>query len=231
MPFPSHGQRLEVVMMLMLSFASLSCDRPLTRPGDLPAPKLDLTNQKGPRKAVFAGGCFWCTEAVFEQLDGVSNVVSGYAGGDKSTATYGQVCEGNTGHAEAIQITYDPARISYGKLLRVFFTTHDPTSLDRQGPDAGSQYRSAIFYDGPDQKRIAEAYIEQLGEAKIFAPKKIVTTLEPLEGFYPAEQYHQDFARKHPENPYIQQWAVPKVQKVIEHFVHPATTEPTTEPK
>ncbi len=217
--------------MLMLSLASFSCNRPLTRPADLPTPQLELTNQNGSQKAVFAGGCFWCTEAVFEQLDGVTNVVSGYAGGDEATTTYEQVCEGNTGHAEVIQITYDPAKISYGELLKVFFTTHDPTTLNRQGPDQGSQYRSAIFYDSPDQKRVAKAYIKQLEEAKVFAPKTIVTTVEPLKAFYPAEQYHQDFARKHPDNPYIQQWAVPKVQKVIDHFVHPPITEPTTPPR
>jgi len=168
--------------------------------------------------AVLAGGCFWCTEAVFQQLKGVSDVTSGYAGDSKETANYERVCRGDTNHAESIQITYDPSQITYGELLRVFFTTHDPTTKDAQGPDHGHQYRSAIFYANEDQEKVAEAYIKQLEDAKTFAPKKIVTTLEPLTQFYPAEKYHQDFMTLNPDHPYIQHWAVPKVAKVKKAF-------------
>ncbi len=165
--------------------------------------------------AVFAGGCFWCTEAAFEQLDGVTDVVSGYSGGSKETANYEQVCDGDTGHAEAIRIAYDPSRISYDKLLDVFFDAHDPTQLNRQGADVGTQYRSAIFYANDEQKRAAEQKIKQLTDAKAFS-RPIVTTLEPLTAFYPAEEYHQDYARNNPMQPYIQMQAVPKVCKIRE---------------
>jgi peptide methionine sulfoxide reductase msrA/msrB len=165
--------------------------------------------------AVFAGGCFWCTEAAFEQLDGVIDVQSGYSGGSKETATYEQVCSGLTGHAESIRIHYDPQRISYDQLLSVFFDAHDPTQLNRQGVDKGTQYRSAIFYASDEQKQAAEAKIKQLTAAKVF-PKKIVTTLEPLVEFYPAEEYHQDYARNNPDAPYIRAKSLPKVCKIRE---------------
>ncbi|HZZ26487.1 MAG TPA: bifunctional methionine sulfoxide reductase B/A protein [Pirellulales bacterium] len=163
--------------------------------------------------AVFAGGCFWCTEAVFEQLDGVSDVESGYSGGKPETADYEQVCEGNTGHAEAIRITYDPRRISYDRLLDVFFDAHDPTQLNHQGNDYGTQYRSAIFYADEQQKQLAHAKIKQLSDAHAFS-RPIVTTLEPLTAFYPAEEYHQDYARNNPLQPYVRAAAIPKVCKV-----------------
>lgn len=229
----NHRRLSEVLAMLVLSFAALSCDRPTYGAGDLPKPKADLpTTQPAPQKAVFAGGCFWCTEAVFQELKGVSDVVSGYAGGSKETANYERVSGGDTKHAEAIQITYDPSQISYGELLRVFFATHDPTTKDRQGPDSGTQYRSAIFYANDEQKKVAEAYIAQLEEAKAFAPKKIVTTLEPLDQFYPAEKYHQDFSSINPSHPYIRQWALPKVDKVKKSFPEQVKSgaEPTTKP-
>lgn len=165
--------------------------------------------------AVLAGGCFWCTEAAFEQLDGVMDVQSGYAGGAAETANYERVCDGDTGHAEVIRITYDPNRISYDRLLDVFFDAHDPTTLDRQGGDVGTQYRSAIFFAGPEEKRVAAAKIKQLTEARAF-PRPIVTTLEPLEEFYPAEEYHQDYARQHPDQPYIQHHAHSKACKIRE---------------
>jgi methionine-S-sulfoxide reductase len=165
--------------------------------------------------AVFAGGCFWCTEAVFEQLEGVFDVESGYTGGTEETANYERVCDGNTGHAEAIRITYDPSRISYDRLLDVFFDGHDPTQLNQQGNDYGTQYRSTIFYADDEQKRVAEAKIKQLTDAKHFA-RPIVTTLEPLGTFYPAEAYHQDYARNNPMQPYIRAAAIPKVCKVRE---------------
>jgi methionine-S-sulfoxide reductase len=163
--------------------------------------------------AVFAGGCFWCTEAAFEQLKGVSDVTSGYAGGAKETANYRRVCEGNTGHAEVIRVTYDPTQISYDQLLDVFFDAHDPTQLNRQGNDVGTQYRSAIFYADDQQKLAVEAKIAALNERRAF-PRPIVTTLEPLTAFYPAEDYHQDYARLNPEQPYVQSHSLPKACQV-----------------
>jgi len=165
--------------------------------------------------AVLAGGCFWCTEAAFEQLDGVNDVTSGYAGGTKETADYDSVCSGRTGHAEAIRVTYDPARISYDRLLDVFFDAHDPTQLNRQGNDVGTQYRSAIFYADDEQKQAAEAMIKQLNESGRF-PSPIVTTLEPLVEFFPAEGYHQDYVRNNPLQPYVRAAAIPKACKVRE---------------
>jgi methionine-S-sulfoxide reductase len=167
------------------------------------------------KTAVLAGGCFWCTEAAFEQLAGVSDVTSGYAGGKRETANYRAVCGGDTGHAEAIRISYDPAKISYEQLLDVFFDAHDPTQLNRQGADMGTQYRSAIFYASDDEKLAAEAKIAALTAAKKF-PRPIVTTLEPLGEFFPAEDYHQDYARLNPDQPYIQGVSLPKVCKVRE---------------
>jgi methionine-S-sulfoxide reductase len=163
-----------------------------------------------PASAVLAGGCFWCTEASFEQLKGVSDVTSGYAGGKPDTANYERVCRGDTGHAEVIRVTYDPGVISYDQLLDVFFDAHDPTQLNRQGADMGTQYRSAIFYEDESQKRAAEQKIEQLTAAKKFGTP-IVTKLEPLVEFYSAEAYHQDYARAHPEQPYIQHHALQQV--------------------
>jgi methionine-S-sulfoxide reductase len=165
--------------------------------------------------AIFAGGCFWCTEAAFEQLAGVTDVTSGYIGGSADTANYRAVCNGNTGHAEAIRITYDPAQISFDQLLTVFFDAHDPTQLNRQGADIGTQYRSAIFFADDRQKQAAEAKIAQLNAAKAF-PRPIVTTLEPATAFHPAEDYHQDYARLNPEQPYIQAVSMPKACKVRE---------------
>jgi methionine-S-sulfoxide reductase len=162
---------------------------------------------------VLAGGCFWCTEAAFEQLAGVLDVTSGYVGGSADTANYKAVCGGDTVHAEAIRITYDPAQISHNQLLDVFFDAHDPTQLNRQGNDVGTQYRSAIFYSSGEEKLAAEAKIRQLNESKHF-PRPIVTTLEPLGEFFPAEDYHQDYARQNPDQPYIQSVSIPKVCKV-----------------
>jgi peptide-methionine (S)-S-oxide reductase len=216
--------------MLMLSMTGMSCSRPAYGAAKLPLPEIDLpapTTQPAEQTAVFAAGCFWCTEAAFEQIEGVKDVVSGYAGGTQATATYKVVSTGETGHAEAIRITYDPSKISYGQLLRIFFTTHDPTTRDRQGPDVGRQYRSAIFYETDDQKRVAEAYIRQLTQAKVFA-RPITTTVEPLHGFYTAEAYHQDYVEHNPQSLYVQQWALPKVEKVREAF--PDRVKPTSQP-
>ena len=167
------------------------------------------------KTATLAGGCFWCTEAAFEQLQGVGDVTSGYTGGSRETANYRDVCGGDTGHAEAIRITYDPAKISYDQLLDVFFDAHDPTQLNRQGADVGTQYRSAIFYASDEERAAAAAKIASLTAAQKF-PRRIVTTLEPLREFYPAEDYHQDYARLNPDQPYIQGVSLPKVCKVRE---------------
>jgi peptide-methionine (S)-S-oxide reductase len=179
----------------------------------LPAPALD-TPASPPVKmetAVFAGGCFWGVQAVFQHTQGVLNAVSGYAGGRKETASYALIGTGMTGHAEAVQVTYDPKKISYGRLLQILFSVaHDPTQLNRQGPDSGTQYRSAIFYQDARQKEVAERYIAQLDAAKAF-PAKIVTQLSPLTAFYPAEAYHQDYATLHPDSPYIARFDLPKI--------------------
>lgn len=168
-------------------------------------------------EAVFAGGCFWCVEAVFEELDGVIEAVSGYAGGTAETANYQAVCTGKTGHAEAVRIIYDPARIAFEDLLRVHFATHDPTTLNRQGNDVGPQYRSAIFYSSEQEKQIAMAFIDDLTEQKVF-DRPIVTTLEPLEKFYPAEAYHQNYVCENPMQGYVRAIALPKVEKVRKQF-------------
>lgn len=181
-----------------------------------PDPQVDLPLESSSRtaEAVLAGGCFWCTEAVYEALPGVSEVESGYAGGDAGTANYEAVSTGRTGHAEAIRIVYDPSKVSYGQLLKAFFfIAHDPTQLNRQGPDRGTQYRSAIFYANDDEQRVAEAYIKQIDRVGHY-PVPIVTTLEPLTEFFPAEREHQDFVKRNPTHPYIVQQALPKVKKL-----------------
>jgi peptide-methionine (S)-S-oxide reductase len=188
----------------------------MVSPEKFPDPKLDPPTAS--TVAVLAGGCFWCVEAVYKQLPGVTAVASGYAGGSGEDADYETVCSGTTGHAEAVEIRFDPAQTSYGQLLKVFFSiAHDPTQLDRQGNDVGRQYRSAIFYADDEQKRVAEAYIAQLDAARVF-DKRIVTEVAPLEKFYPAETYHQDYAARNPANPYIIFTAQPKVRKMREYL-------------
>jgi peptide-methionine (S)-S-oxide reductase len=185
-------------------------------PEEFPDPIVDsaLADKAGQRRAVLAGGCFWCVEAVYKNLAGVSSVKSGYAGGSAETADYETVSTGTTDHAEAVEVLYDPSRISYGQILKVFFSiAHDPTQLNRQGPDSGRQYRSAIFYADEEQKRVAEAYIDQLNKARVF-DKPIVTEVVPLEAFFEAETYHQDYAARNPLNPYIVFNAQPKVRKL-----------------
>jgi len=168
--------------------------------------------------AVFAGGCFWGVDAVFKHVKGVDRVVSGYAGGGASTAQYELVSTGTTGHAESVEVTYDPSQVSYDDLLKVFFyAAHDPTELNRQGPDTGTQYRSAIFFTNADQKKIADAYIAQLDRAKAFS-EPIVTQVVPLKGFYPAEAYHQNYLARHPDNPYIVINDLPKLDLLREKF-------------
>ncbi len=187
----------------------------------LPDPAVDTplaTGNGGVQTAVLAGGCFWGVEGVFEHVKGVTRVVSGYAGGSADTASYRQVGSGRTGHAESVRITYDPARISYGQLLKVFFSVaHDPTELNRQGPDSGSQYRSAIFYVDAEQKRVAEAYIGQLQRTRVFA-HPIVTQVAPLKGFYDAEAYHQDYLVHHPTQPYVVINDLPKISNLKQQF-------------
>lgn len=185
-----------------------------------PDPEQDLprSESEGEERAVLGGGCFWCTEAVFKPLDGVVGVAPGYAGGSAETADYRTVCSGTTDHAEVIEVRFDPSRITFGELLKVFFSVaHDPTQLDRQGPDAGRQYRSVVFYADEEQRRVAESYIEQLERAGIY-DNPIVTTLEPLEAFYEAEDYHRDYAERHPWQPYVAANAAPKVRKLRQSF-------------
>ncbi|MBW4696889.1 MAG: peptide-methionine (S)-S-oxide reductase MsrA [Aphanocapsa lilacina HA4352-LM1] len=183
-----------------------------------PVSDVALSSTPGKQTAVLAGGCFWGVEAVFEHLQGVEDVVSGYAGGDASTANYDAIGTGRTGHAESVRITYDPSKITYGQLLQVFFqVAHDPTQLNRQGPDQGSQYRSAIFVADDAQKRVAQSYIDQLDQARVF-PKPIVTQLAPLQTFYPAESYHQDFIKLNPAHPYVVIHDLPKLAQLRKQF-------------
>ena len=185
-----------------------------------PDPAIDITTDPTgtPQSVVLGGGCFWCTEAVFVKLDGVISVVSGYAGGTPETADYKAVCSGTTDHAEVIRVRFDSSRITFGQILKVFFAVaHDPTHLNRQGNDIGRQYRSAVFYADDEQQRVAQAYLAQLHDAKVFE-SPIVTTLEPLEQFFEAEEYHQNFAARNPGQPYVAAIALPKVRKLEKAF-------------
>ena len=199
---------------LALSLSSFAIDR-----GTFPKPQQDVALAPGKlQKAVFAGGCFWGTQSVFERVKGVRNTVAGYAGGRESTAHYNLVVTELTGHAESVEVTYDPAVITYGDLLRIFFSVaHDPTQLNRQGPDVGTSYRSAIFYSSPEQEQIAQAYIRQLDAAHVF-PSKIVTEVTPLKAFYRGEDYHQDYALHNPDNPYIQVCDRPKIEALKREY-------------
>jgi len=191
----------------------------LSDPWSFPGPTTDLHEEVARATVVLAGGCFWCTEAVYAQLDGVLGLRPGYAGDDKSKADYRTVCSGRTNHAEAIEITYDPSRLSFGMILKLFFSiAHDPTQKDRQGADVGRQYRSAIFFQNEAQRALAAAYIEQINATGLF-DRPIATTLEPLTEFFPAEAEHHDYARRNPGNPYIRGVSMPKVKKMRE--VHP----------
>src|SRR6202049_1871330 len=184
----------------------------------IPAPAIDAQASDGIQTAVVAGGCFWGVQGVFQHTTGVVTAVSGYAGGNKSTANYETVSTGSTGHAESVQIKYDPKQISYGKILQIFFwVAHDPTQLNRQGPDSGTQYRSAIFTTSDEQKKVAETYIAQLNAAKVYG-KPIVTKIGALEAFYPAEAYHQDYLTLHPNQPYIAYNDLPKVENLKKIF-------------
>src|ERR1700757_649844 len=203
-----------LVALLVVAFAVHAAPKAV-----IPAATADLSlaTKPGKQTAVFAGGCFWGTQSVFQRVKGVLQTTAGYAGGSASTASYDQVTTETTGHAESVEVVYDPSKITYGQLLRIFFSVHDPTQLNRQGPDVGRSYRSAIFYVNDDQKRIATAYIAQLGSANAF-PKPIVTEVTPLKGFYRAEDYHQDFAYYHPDDPYILVCDRPKVETLKQQF-------------
>lgn len=211
------------IFMLILVSVTLACNAAVattSAPVAIPDPNVDapLASVKGEQSAVLAGGCFWGVEAVFEHVKGVKAVTSGYSGGSAKTANYEMIGGGDTGHAEAVRITYDPSQITYGRLLKIFFSVaHNPTELNRQGPDTGTQYRSAIFYSTDEQKRIADAYVAQLNQAKVF-DRRIVTQIVSLTAYYPAEAYHQDFAARHPDHPYIVRHDLPKVENLRLQF-------------
>src|SRR5215468_8827596 len=212
--------RVFAVGAAFLSFSSVLGNAADRNGLSVPAPSVDaaLASGKSEQTAVLAGGCFWGIQAVFQHVKGVINATSGYSGGSSLTAEYEIVSTGETGHAESVKITYDPSQVTYGRILQIFFSVaHDPTQLNRQGPDEGTQYRSAIFYGNDEQKRIAETYITQLEGTKIF-PRRIVTQVVPLKAFYPAEAYHQDYATRHPDNPYIVYNDAPKVAHLRQEF-------------
>jgi peptide-methionine (S)-S-oxide reductase len=207
-------------MLLTLLAAAVACNAGSAASAPLPSPTTDEAKPTTPAKetVVIAGGCFWGIQAVFQHVKGVVSATSGYSGGSKLTAEYEVVSSGETGHAESVQVVYDPSQITFGELLRVFFSVaHDPTQLNRQGPDRGTQYRSVIFFGNDEQKKIADAYIAQLDQAKVFA-RPIVTQVVPLKAFYPAEAYHQNYATLHPENPYIAFNDAPKVEHLRQEF-------------
>ena len=210
-----------LALTLAGSFALAACgSEPAHAAPALPTPAVDapLAGAPGEQIAVLAGGCFWGIEAVFEHVKGVKSVVSGYAGGTVASPSYEQVSDGTTGHAEAVRIVFDPSEVSYGTLLRVFFSVaHDPTQLNRQGPDVGTQYRSAIYFTSDEQQRVAEGYVAQLAKEKVFA-RPIVTELAPLAAFYAAEEYHQDYAARNPSQPYIVIHDAPKVAALKREF-------------
>jgi peptide-methionine (S)-S-oxide reductase len=211
--------RLAVILFGSL-LGAVACNAKASPSAGVPGPVLDESRAAAPsqRTAVFSGGCFWGIQAVFQHVKGVISATSGYSGGSAKTAEYETVSGGETGHAESVQIVYDPSQVSYGQLLWIFFSVaHDPTQLNRQGPDEGTQYRSAIFYNSEEQKNIAAAYVAQLNQAKVFE-HRIVTQVVPLQAFYPAEAYHQNYAALHPNNPYIVFNDAPKVEHLRRQF-------------
>jgi peptide-methionine (S)-S-oxide reductase len=221
-------QMKNTVLTLALAAFGLSCGASAdTINKTIPAPVVDTpaAEAKGPQVAVLAGGCFWGLQGMFEHVQGVTKVVAGYSGGDKSSAHYEMVGTERTGHAESVEITFDPKQISYGQLLRLFFSVaHDPTQLNRQGPDSGPSYRSEIFFASPSQERVAKAYVDQLNKAKIFS-SPIVTKIEPLKAFYAAEDYHQDYLIHNPNQPYIVYNDLPKIEALKQ--VYPQVYRPT----
>ena len=209
-----------VLLISTLACNVVNADKPLAVGSETPAKIVSAmpTNEKGIQTAIFAGGCFWGVEAVFEHIKGVKDVVSGYSGGDAKTADYDMVSAGTTGHAEAVKITYDSSKVSYSQLLEVFFSVaHNPTELNRQGPDTGTQYRSAIFYANDEQKRAAQSYIEELTKEQVFS-RPIVTQIVALKDFYKAEDYHQNYLVNHPNQPYIVVHDKPKIENLQKLF-------------
>jgi peptide-methionine (S)-S-oxide reductase len=208
------------LLALALAASLTGCTARAASHAPMPPPNTDvpLAKSSGKQTAVFAGGCFWGTQAVFERVKGVLKTTTGYSGGSASSASYDQVTTETTGHAESVQVVYDPSKITYGQLLRIFFSVaHDPTQLNRQGPDVGSSYRSVIFYANDEQKRLATAYIQQLDAAHVFR-QRIVTEVVPVKGFYRAEDYHQDYALHNPDNPYILVCDRPKIEALKQQF-------------
>lgn len=219
MPFPIALRHLAAGLLLAATTAFAAPNPPIPPP-PIPPPTTDvpLARQSGKETAVFAGGCFWGVQSVFQRVKGVLSTTAGYAGGSAKTATYQQVVTETTGHAESVEVVYDPSRITYGQLLRIYFSVaHDPTQLNRQGPDVGTSYRSAIFYVNEEQARLAKAYIAELDRQKVF-PKAIVTEVTPLKAFYRGEDYHQDYADHNPDNPYIQVCDRPKIEALRQQF-------------
>lgn len=214
MVFPIAFRQISAGFLLVAA-AAFASPKPLIPP---PTTDVPLAKQPGKETAVFAGGCFWGVQSVFQRVKGVIKTTAGYSGGSAKTATYQQVVTETTGHAESVEVVFDPSRITYGQLLRIFFSVaHDPTQLNRQGPDVGTSYRSAIFYQNEEQKRLADAYIAQLDNEKVFRGK-IVTGVTPLKAFYRAEDYHQDYAYHNPDNPYIEVCDRPKIAALKEQF-------------
>jgi peptide-methionine (S)-S-oxide reductase len=219
--------RLTITAALALAPFAAATALASSDPITIPPPALDATASDGIQTAVLAGGCFWGVQAVFQHTNGVVNAVSGYAGGAKETAKYELTHDGKSGHAEAVEIKYDPKKVSYGKLLQIYFSVvHDPTQLNRQGPDVGSQYRSTVFAQNDDQKKVAEAYIAQLNAAKVYK-KPIVTKVGPLQAFFPAEDYHQDYLTLHPNQPYIVFNDIPKIENLKKIFAENYIAKPT----
>jgi peptide-methionine (S)-S-oxide reductase len=217
---PRRLRQLAPLVVAACAVAGIALSHAAPPAVQIPPPAADITPAAttGPQTAVLAGGCFWGIEAVFRHVKGVSSAVSGYAGGLANEADYPTVSSGTTGHAESVKVTYDPAQVSYGQLLQVFFSVaHNPTELNRQGPDTGTQYRSAIFTTSPEQERVAKQYIRQLDQAKAYR-RPIVTQVTPLPAFYPAEAYHQNYAALHPRQPYIAINDLPKVDHLREQF-------------
>jgi peptide-methionine (S)-S-oxide reductase len=229
--YPRHLSRLSpgaaAIGALALAAVAISPSRAAEEAVVIPAPAVDVQAADGIQTAVIAGGCFWGVQGVYQHTAGVLNAVSGYSGGSKMTANYTMIGTGTTGHAEAVEIKYDPKKISYGKILQIFFSVvHDPTQLNRQGPDVGTQYRSAIFTANDEQKKVAEAYIAQLNAAKVYK-QPIVTKVGPLQAFFPAEDYHQDYLTLHPNQPYIVFNDIPKIHNLKKIFADNYIEKPT----
>ena len=227
---PRHLSRLSLgaaaLGALAIAAVAISPSRAAEEAVIIPPPAVDVQSADGIQTAVIAGGCFWGVQGVYQHTAGVLNAVSGYSGGSKMTANYTMIGTGTTGHAESVEIKYDPRKISYGKILQIFFSVvHDPTQLNRQGPDTGTQYRSAIFTTNDEQKKVAEAYIAQLNAAKVYK-KPIVTKVTEFTGFYPAEPYHQNYATIHPDNPYIAFNDLPKIAHLKTMFPAAYRTDP-----